>query len=829
MRTFRPQIRAMINVLKALGLLLVLLLAYLVYFAQTSQTDYNFMLQSETVSAPVEVVFDDMAVPHIYAERESDAMFALGYVHASERLWQMDLLRRAGAGELSALLGPDMVQNDQYLRTLGMREAADRVTILFNQDAPARIQEGMAQYLAGVNRFIAEGRTPLEYQLVGLDPEPFDTHDIYCATGFMAYSFAIHLKTEPILDWMKENLGPDYMADLALGPDGFTRIPDTGSPARARWDSMMTLMPATSSAELKTTNRGTSEWRDITSLASLAHEMDALRPVPQWLGSNAWVIGGDRTASGKVLFCNDAHMGYAQPSVWYEAHIVTPEVEYYGNHLAGLPFPAIGHTRHHSWGITMFVNDDMDLYRETIEGDRYLHDGAWLDLELQDETIEVAGGDPVNFTIRKTHHGPLIEDDIALWWTYTQYPDNRIHEAFFGFSRAKDMADVERSAALIHAPGINLMYGDDSGNIAWWASAKLPVRPAHVDTKTAIDGTDSTNDPTGWYPFAFNPQSVNPPSGYVYSANNAPDSVKGVYHPGHYYSGNTRGAGIIEAIEAKDDWTLADAQALQLDHHSPVYTRNCAMLVALADASNETFTAEVSEALESLRNWDGSHTGEQTEPTLYYRWMYRTIQGAMEDEFIQAAGAEAAEKFETWHRTIASENSFPRLLQNPASPWWDHAATEETEGIADIAATALTQAHADLRETLGHDPANWRYDRLHTVSHRHAMADVPVLGNWLSVGPFELGAAKDALCKYEFKLKKEVDYSIFSGPSMRIGIDFADVDAAESILPTGQSGNVFSDFYDNQAPLYHAGRFRQMRMNRADIEAHTIARSTITP
>ena len=221
MRTFRPQIRAMINVLKALGLLLVLLLAYLVYFAQTSQTDYNFMLQSETVSAPVEVVFDDMAVPHIYAERESDAMFALGYVHASERLWQMDLLRRAGAGELSALLGPDMVQNDQYLRTLGMREAADRVTTLFNQDAPARIQEGMAQYLAGVNRFIAEGRTPLEYQLVGLDPEPFDTHDIYCATGFMAYSFAIHLKTEPILDWMKESrvLCEDIYVNTKVGED----------------------------------------------------------------------------------------------------------------------------------------------------------------------------------------------------------------------------------------------------------------------------------------------------------------------------------------------------------------------------------------------------------------------------------------------------------------------------------------------------------------------------------------------------------------------------------------------------------------------------------
>ena len=816
------------NVLKALGLLLVLLLGYVFYFFQTSGTDYGFTLTSDDVSAPVEVIFDDMAVPHIYAERESDAMYALGFVHASERLWQMDLLRRAGAGELSALLGPDMVQNDQYLRTLGMREAADKVTASFDAEAPARIQEGMAQYLAGVNRFIAEGKTPLEYQLVGVDPEPFDIHDIYCATGFMAYSFAIHLKTEPILDWMKENLGAAYMADLALGPEGFTRIHDTGSPARARWDSMMTIMPVTASAKLKEAVRPAPEWRDITGLAALAHEMDALRPVPQWLGSNAWVIGGDRTASGKVLFCNDAHMGYAQPSVWYEAHIVTPEVEYYGNHLAGLPFPAIGHTRHHSWGITMFVNDDIDLYRETIEGDRYLHDGEWRDLEVRKETIEVAGAEPVEFTLRKTHHGPLIEDDIALWWTYTHYPDNRIHEAFFGFSRAVDMADMERSAALIHAPGINLMYGDDDGNIAWWASAKLPVRPDHVDTKTAIDGTDSANDPTGWYPFAYNPQSVNPPTGYVYSANNAPDSVMGVYHPGHYYAGNTRGAGIIKAIEAKDDWTLVDAQALQLDHHSLVYEKNCAMMLDCIAAG--TPDEDVKAAVNLLREWDGAHRGGDIAPTLYYRWMYRAIEGAMYDEFERAAGPDTApEKFETWHRTIVSENTFPRLLASADSPWWDDVRTELKEPAGLILGVALLKAYHDLEEALGPDPNNWRYERLHTVTHQHAMADVPVLGDWLSVGPIGLPAAKDALCKYEFKLKKEVDYSIFSGPSMRIGIDFADVDAAESVLPTGQSGNVFSDFYDNQVPLYHTGAFRKMRMDRSEIEAHATATARLEP
>ena len=407
------------KILRVLAVLLVFFIGYAVFFVQSHQPDYNFDIAADGVSAPVEVVFDDMAVPHIYADNEADAMLALGYVHASERLWQMDLLRRAGGGELSALLGEDMVSNDQYLRTLGMRKAADRVTADFLANGPRRIQEAMAAYLAGVNRFIDEGRTPLEYELLGQDPEPFDTHDIYCATGFMAYSFAIHLKFEPILDWMKWNLDPKYFADLATGVEGFATIPVTGSPADAQWDSLTTLIPVTASTPTPAADRSTS---DISGIASRVHELDALRPVPQWLGSNAWVIGEDKTASGKVLFCNDAHMAYAQPSVWYEAHIDCPEIEYYGNHLAGLPFPAMGHTRHHSWGITMFENDDIDLYCETLNGDRYLHGGEWRDLDVRRETIEVAGGDPVTFDVRSTHHGPLIEDSVSMWWARSCKP-----------------------------------------------------------------------------------------------------------------------------------------------------------------------------------------------------------------------------------------------------------------------------------------------------------------------------------------------------------------------------------------------------------------------
>ena len=768
---------------------MVTMLSSLVYITtQTIAPDYGFDLTTDAVLNDVEIVFDDMAVPHIYADSETDAMHALGYVHAMERLWQMDLLRRAGGGELSALLGPDMVENDKYLRTLGMSQAAKRTVERIEADTTITdLKASMQAYLDGINAFIATKELPFEYRLINARPEPFDMHDVYCATGFMSYSFAIHLKTEPILDWMARNLDSALVADVYWNEEGFQRIPQ-GEPAR-----------------------------DISGLANRVHNLDALRPVPQWLGSNAWVLSGDRTASGEVLFCNDAHIAYASPSVWYEAHVVTPELEYYGNHIGGLPFPVIGHTRDHAWGTTMFVNDDIDLYRETLDGDRYLHGGEWLPLNVRTETIEVAGKAPVTFEVRETHHGPLIEEDVAMWWAFTQYPENRIHEAFYGFSREEGLDRFEANTALIHAPGLNMMYGDKEGNIAWWASAKLPVRPEGVDTKVALDGTNPDLDVTQWHGFDMNPKSVNPAAGFVCTANNAPASNDSIAIPGHYYAGNTRAGAIMKAFsKPKNDWTLPEAQAIQLDHHSPVYKSNAQML---ADhAAKAGVDAEV------LQGWDGSHLAEDIAPTVYYRWMYRTIQGAMFDEFEVAAGeAQAQEKFEAWHKTIVSENAFPKLLANAESPWWDDVRTDAVETASDIVARAWTAAQEDLTRALGDNPAKWAYGRLHTVVHEHAMKDAPLVGDFLSVGPYALPAAKDALNKYEFKLKEEVNFDVFSGPSMRIGIDFADVAASESILPTGQSGNAFSPFYDNQAPLYHAGQFRKQRMDREDIEAHQTA------
>jgi penicillin amidase len=770
------------------GLFLVLCLALFVLI-QTSATDYNFDISSSDIGSDVRIVFDDMAVPHIYAESETDAMYVLGYVHASERLWQMDLLRRAGGGELSELLGAEMIENDKYLRTLGMRKAAIKDAIDFENTTSKKSKSAALSYLSGLNKFISEGNYPVEYKILGASPKEFNIVDMYKTAGFMAYSFAIHIKTEPIVDWIKTNFDSTYIADVAFGLMGFTTIPTQNSSV------------------------------DLTAFSDLANRLDENLPVSQFIGSNAWVISGSKTKSGEVIFSNDTHMKYASPSVWYEAHISTPELEYYGNHIAGVPFPLLGHTRERAWGITMFVNDDVDLYKETIQGDKYLYDGKMVDLEISREVIHVAGGEDVELEVRSTLHGPLISDSVSMWWAYMQYPDNFIQEAFYGLSRAESMGDIQLAASLIHSPGLNVMYGDIDGNIAWWAAAKLPIRSATSDSKSIQDGSLAENDILGWYDFSKNPQTINPDRGFVFSTNNSPEDVDGVHYPGYYYAGNTRAATIIKALSAdKDDWTVEDSQDLQMTTHSIVYEGNCRMMCEYALGNK--FEGIYAEYFNKMKDWRGTHEKEEVEPTIYYRWMHAVIKNIFKDDL-------GEEKYLTFRGTIVCENTFPLILENRDSPWWDDNTTAAVESASQIIRRSFRIAIDEIVEDRGADPSTWQYGKIHHLTHKHAMGEVEILDDVFNVGSYEVPSAKDALCKYEFKLTDTVDFEVFSGPAMRVSLDFEDVNASESILPTGQSGNVFSPYYDNQAEMYHSGKFRKQRMDKEEIESVKIGESFV--
>ncbi|MCK5782666.1 MAG: penicillin acylase family protein, partial [Flavobacteriales bacterium] len=494
------------------------------------------------------------------------------------------------------------------------------------------------------------------------------------------------------------------------------------------------------------------------------------------------------------------------------------------------PFPLIGHTLNHSWGLTMFENDDIDLYREKIEGTKYLKDSTWHELALHKEIIKVKDSDDVEFQLRETDHGVIINDvlvsvkesdPIAMWWIYNKYPKNVIVEAAYKFSRSTNMKNFREAASMLHAPGLNIMYGDSEGNIAWWASAKLPIRPSNIDPKEIIDGTNSKNDILGWYDFSKNPHSVNPEKGYVYSANNAPGPVDGIHYPGYYYHGNTRAKSIIDALEAKkDSWTMADVQKLQLNGVSPTYRKNKEMMLSYLN-KNILDESELV-ILKEVENWQGTHDIKEIAPTIYYKWMYNTLSMTFKDDM-------GSEKFEAFMNTIIWERSFPELLKNAESPWWNIASTEKKESANEIITSAFKKSCKDLEIQLGEDFSRWNWGEVHTVTYEHPMGKVEPLDKIFNIGPFPAHSGKDALNKLGFHLDSTGVYKITSGPSERVVIDFADVEYSESILPTGQSGNPFSDYYSNQVEKYNEGKYRTQRMNKEDIEANKTAEAFINP
>jgi penicillin amidase len=520
-------------------LLVILLLVFLIglggyFYLNHLKPSYEGSLSLDGLAKETTVYFDDYGIPHIEAESQEDAMTALGYIHAQDRLWQMELLRRIAPGRLSEIFGKDMLPNDRFFASLGIEEAS--VSSLEKLDKKGPIFNLANAYLYGVNQFIKNGPTPIEFTLIGVDKEPYDLVDIYNILGYMSFSFAMAQKTDPLLSVLHEKLGATYLADLAIHVN-----PNT------------TLI-----------KNYKNETESLVELANAADAVMASMPIPPFIGSNSWVISDEKTRSGKVLFANDPHIQYSQPSVWYEAHISCPDYEMYGYHIAGVPFPLLGHNRQYAYGLTMLENDDIDFYLEELHPENknlYKTPQGFIEFESSNKTIHVKDAEPEIITIRSTRHGPIMNDvieaittenPIAMSWIYTAF-NVEILDALFTISRATSMADVRKGASQIHAPGLNVMYGDSEGNVAWWAAGKLYKHRDHVNTKLVLNGSSDADDPVAYLDFNENPMAENPPWKYVYSANNQPDSIAGMLYPG-YYLPEDRAKRIVELLESSDNW-----------------------------------------------------------------------------------------------------------------------------------------------------------------------------------------------------------------------------------------------------------------------------------
>ena len=772
-----------------LALVLILVISGFVVI-QTLKPDYDGILDMPGLESEVTVYYDTYGIPHIYAKNETDAYRALGYVHAQDRLWQMELLRRLARGGLSEVFGKDLLDTDKLFLSLGIDEATK--TTLATLDTNTKMVREAKAYLAGINEFISEGPTPIEFHLTSLEKQPFTLEDVYNTIGYMSFSFAMAHKTDPLLTNIKNQLGPQYLTDLEIDVDSNTVW-------IKNYKEQTDIIPA-------------------QTVAAVQKALDKL-PVPQFVGSNSWVLGPGKTKNGKVILANDPHIGFAQPSVWYEAHVVTPEYEKYGYHLAGVPFPLLAHDRNMAYGLTMFENDDIDFYAETLNPeneDQYKTKDGWNSFERITKSIKVKDTTDVPFSYMQTERGSLLNgvlapldsmSPVSMSWIYTRL-ENRVLHALYGISHAADITEFKSHLPDIHAPGLNVMYGDAEGNVGWWATARLYEMPEGIETKMVLPA-DGTAEPVRFLDFSENPNAVNPPWGYVYSANNQPDSVSGLKIPGYYLPEN-RAKRIVQLLEEKNDWDRESVGEMILDVTSSINPGVAAQLSGLMKVDNINESQE--QMLEKLANWDGDYHLKSIEGPVYHRWIYYLLKNALHDEL----GEEMFPQLLTTHfhkRMIAP------LVGKEQSVWWDNVETSDVqESREEIISKAFEDAWASLVNDLGPEPSAWTWDKLHTLEHQHPIGQVASLREFFNVGPFPVHGTREVINNLAFPYNESGQYNVNAGPSTRRVIDFSDIENSMSILPTGQSGNPLSDHYEDQAEMYINGEFRKMLMNEKEIK-----------
>ncbi|WP_252271959.1 penicillin acylase family protein [Pseudomonas subflava] len=745
------------------------------------------------LQAPVEVRYDERGVPHIEAQNETDLYRALGFVHAQDRLFQMEMLRRLARGELAEILGAKLVDTDRLFRTLGIRQHADRYVQDLDRDSPA--VKALQAYLDGINQFQDSRPAPVEFDLLGIDKRPFTLEDTVSVAGYMAYSFAAAFRTEPVLTHVRDQLSADYLRvfDLDWHPGGAVA-----------------------------SRLGGEDWQALNMLARLSQQALVEAGLPQFEGSNAWAVAGARTASGKPLLAGDPHIRFAVPAVWYEAQLSYPGFELYGHHQALNPYASLGHNRQFAWSLTMFQNDDLDLIAEKVNPDnpnQVWVGGQWVELQSREETIRVKDGDDLTITLRSSPHGPIVNDalgatpgktPIAMWWAFLQ-TENPILDAFYQLNRADTLAKAGAAAAKIHSPGLNVIYANAHGDIGWWAAGKLPQRPAGVNPSFILDGSNGEADKPGYLPFAANPQEENPPRGYIISANYQPDSPTGVAIPG-YYNLADRGERLNQRLAQPDvKWDTHNSQALQLDDGTGYGPR---LLAPILDELRIASTNDEERALvEQLADWDGGHPLESTAATLFNQLTFELANQAMRDELGDAF-------FDSLLQTRVLDVALPRLTADATSPWWDKRDSESVESRADTVKAAWQASLAHLRQSFGADSSQWSWGKGHTLTHSHPLGAQKPLDRLFNVGPFAAPGGHEVPNNLSHRVGP-APWSVVYGPSTRRLIDMADASKGLGINPVGQSGVPFDQHYADQAEAYIGGRYVPMHFSEEDVQATT--------
>ncbi|SEB64671.1 penicillin amidase [Nocardioides exalbidus] len=835
----------------ALGLVILLLVlaAAAVVVVRRPLPQTSGEVEVPGITGPVEVIRDAHGIPQVYADTDADLMFAQGWVHASERFFEMDFRRHVTAGRLSEMFGDTTLETDKMIRTMGWRRVAEQEWALLQ---PAT-RDALMSYADGVNAYIAE-RSPSELSaeyavlgLTGLDytPEEWDPIDSLAWLKAMAWDLRGNMDAE--VDRVLLSLDHTDAEIAQLWPD----YPYDEHPPIVSGGGVVDGV-----FEQNATSNGTRNPRRpaypqgvVEALERVQESVEAMPDLlgkGRGLGSNSWVVDGEHSSTGMPILANDPHLGVSQPGIWMQMGLHCREVsddctlDTAGFTFSGVPGVIIGHNADIAWGFTNLGPDVTDLFLEKTEGDdRYVRDDTTEPMQVRTETIEVRGQDDVSLRVRETVHGPLISDvssefatvganapadddgdrgsgyAVALAWTALDPAPTA--DAILELNRASDWDSFRDAAADFSVPSQNLVYADRDGHIGYQAPGRVPIRGGGNDGTLPVEGWNSANDWTGEdIPFDGLPSVLDPEEGFIATANQAVIDERYPYLLTKDWDYGYRSTRIRDVLTEEGELSVAEMSALQLDTTNPMAETLVPYLLDLDVPGGYYRNAQ-----DLLRDWDFTSPADSA-PAAYFNVVWRNLLDlTFHDELRQRTWPDGGDR---WFLVVG------RMLTEPAGPWWDDAGTDEVETRDDILRQALLDARDELTRRQARDPQLWEWGRLHRMNLHNATlgeSGVGLVERLFNRDGWKVGGGSSIVDATSWNA---VDgYDVTAAPSMRMVISMADFDDSRWINLTGVSGHPASSHYSDQTELYVDGETLAWPFSRDAVLASAEDTLVLTP
>lgn len=787
-------------ILSLLFVFVVIPLCYLFYqanlYVQSSLTNNDGATIKTGVQSEVSITRDEHGIPKIKADSDYDAFFAVGFMHAQDRLWQLELQRRMAQGRLSEVFGKGASQFDIYIRTLRIYNNAIESLPAISTDAQLSLQA----YADGINAWVAQAdKLPLEFSLMNIEPAPWQTVDSLAWMKMFALSMSGNFQEDLNRLTLSHSLGHQKVATLYGQPDG----------------EEITTLPVSDTETLEA----------LVKLTRLTEEVQA-----QWnigghhIGSNAWVVAAKHSQNGHAILANDPHLNMELPSMWYILDVQGEHFHSTGMSIVGSPLVMLGRNEHIAWGATNMLADTMDLYFEQINPqnvNQYKRGEEWKDFNVRTEYINVKADfpsflreplEPLKVEIRETDHGPVISDlvselkqPVSLRWVGGESQDTS-YEAFYKLTYASNWNEFESALALHRTPAMNLFYIDQQDNIGYLGTGDVPIRGQGLGN-TPVPAWDESFAWSGFIPKAMMPRSFNPEQGFLLSANNRVSTSQYPYYISDDWAEPERAERINQlltgVIERGQKLTMEDHKTFQMDM---IDLQAKKMLPSLMQFTPDGKKQE--SAFTYLNEWDGSTAPDQIAPTIFFSWMRHLRNQLFADDM---SGHWGNPGLTNRFNKIVKKSSLQRIeraLNDSTFDWCDKQSTPEFEQCEQIMTGALKAALVDLDKEFGEDMAEWQWGKAHKIAFEHRPFTHIKGLDLLFDREYPRGGSPDSINVSSFSYSHEDNYVQAVGPGFRHIITFSDQQPTQMLMnSTGQSGNVVSQHYDDMAEPFIAGQY----------------------